>query len=53
VLAWNRFNGPGGLAEAAPLVTVLLGFSLVMFFLLQLASRALPRTPTTRVEEGA
>ncbi len=42
VLAWNLFGSVGS-AQAGPLVAVLLGFSLAMFFLLQLATRTLPR----------
>ena len=41
VAAFNRFNSVG-VVEAAPLVTTLLLFSLAMFFLLQLVSRAFP-----------
>jgi molybdate/tungstate transport system permease protein len=52
VAAWNLFHSKG-LAESGPLVAVLLGFSLVMFFLLQLAARALPRSTTTRSEGTA
>jgi len=41
IAAWNRFNSLG-VAEAGPLVALLLFFSLAIFFLLQLASRMLP-----------
>jgi len=41
VAAYNRFNAVG-VAEAAPLVTALLVFSLAMFFLLQLVAHTLP-----------
>lgn len=41
VAAYNRFNSVG-VTETVPLVAALLLFSLAMFFLLQLASRALP-----------
>ena len=42
VAAYNRFTSVG-LIETAPLVSVLLMFSVVMFFLLQLASRTMYR----------
>lgn len=42
VLAWDWF-GRKGLADTGPLVAMLLLFSLVMFFLLQLVTRTLPR----------
>jgi len=41
VAVWNRFNSVG-LIETGPLVSLLLLFSLVMFFLLQFTSRLLP-----------
>lgn len=41
VAAFNRFNAVG-IVETGPLVAALLLFSLIMFFLLQLASRRLP-----------
>jgi molybdate/tungstate transport system permease protein len=41
VAAYNRFTSVG-VAETAPLVSALLLFSLVMFFLLQLVARAMP-----------
>ena len=41
VAAFNRFNS-AGMIETAPLVSLLLLFSLVMFFLLQLTTRLLP-----------
>lgn len=52
VAAYNRFLGANGLAESGPLVAVLLGFSLAMFFLLQVAVRALPRPAAARGEEA-
>jgi molybdate/tungstate transport system permease protein len=48
VAAYNRFHAVG-LAETAPLVALLLIFSLAMFFLLQLAVKLLP---TGRDEEA-
>jgi len=41
IAAFNRFNSVG-MAETAPLVSLLLLFSLAMFFLLQLSTRLLP-----------
>jgi ABC-type sulfate transport system permease component len=51
VAAWNQAFGRFGEVEAGALVAVLLGFSLVMFFLLQVAVRTLPRPAAARGEE--
>jgi len=45
IAAFNRFNSVG-LEETAPLIALLLLFSLAMFFLLQLVSRTLPDPPS-------
>lgn len=50
VAAFNRFNSVGSV-ETAPLVALLLAFSLVMFFLLQLVSRLLP-SPLGKSQTG-
>ena len=47
VAAWNRFNSVG-VVETAPLVALLLLFSMAMFFLLQVATRALPSAQESR-----
>ena len=48
----NRLSDSMGKTQTGPLVAVLLGFSLVMFFLLQLVTRALPRAAADRAEAG-
>lgn len=47
IAVFNRFNSMG-MAEAAPLVSLLLVLSLGMFFLLQVATRLLPAAQRTR-----
>jgi molybdate/tungstate transport system permease protein len=48
----GRLSDSMGKTQTGPLVAVLLGFSLVMFFLLQLVTRTLPRAATGRAEDA-
>lgn len=50
IAVYNRFTSVG-LVQAAPLVSTLLLFSLLMFFLLQLSSKLLPGMYTQRIEK--